>query len=250
MTPAAFAPARPGSGTLGDRLIRLGTAVFALGLVLTLFAALVPVLGDEVAAAMDFQESAREQGLTPLFGDQPMRAVRSQGLPMQLLTILYSVALLAGGASVGVGMLLFRPTPPLGELRLDRVRPLLRDPAVDFRLRRADGVPVNCLEGWRAQYRESRGLRSIGRRALLDVGVDAVSGLLATKITDTAFQATAEDSRRLHQSLTFFLEELALRGIPFSELAHRRGDDILTAVKRLSDPPRPRRARTKTRKAA
>ena len=128
---------------LGERLVDVCGVLFCLGVLCLVARGLLPLLGDDTPADLKYQESAREKGLTPLFGDYAAPGLeRRESVLAGPLRLAYTVGLVGGAAGILLGFCLWRPR----RLRLlaHRASPGLTPGAVHARtavarLRRAVG---------------------------------------------------------------------------------------------------------------
>ena len=154
------------------------------------------------------------------------------------------------------------------EIEVEDLRELPRVLSSVERLRRASRVPRRSIARWQKEYAEKRKLRSLSDVALFEMGVDVLSGLVASNLKGTRFSPSPDDESQMHESLTYLLEETKLRAIGLQEMVERRTKQIRKSALKLSGlkvgdrahksresrgarvrnrPPRPSRARVRRR---
>ena len=223
---------------LGERLVDVCGVLFCLGVLCLVARGLLPLFGDDTPAGLKYQESAREKGLTPLFGDYAAPGLeRRESVLARPLRLAYTVGLIGGAAGILLGFCLWRPRRHKGrglEVEIADLQGLSQVLALVGSLREASRIPQEHFELWEEQYAEIRNLRTLNDSALFELGVDVLSGLIASVLKGTQFEPSTEDTRRLHESLTYLLEETKLRGIGLQEVVNKRDRQIRQSVLRLS----------------
>lgn len=120
------------------------------------------------------------------------------------------------------------------EIEVEDLRELPRVLSSVKRLRQASRVPRRNIARWEKEYAEKRKLRSLSDVALFEMGVDVLSGLVASNLKGTRFEPSVDDENQMHESLTYLLEETKLRAIGLQDMVERRTKQIRRSALKLS----------------
>lgn len=160
-------------------------------------------------------------------------------LPTHLLPGDVPFAALAGGLLAAlVGIWACRPRRSRRPRRLGiEVEDLEQLPRVfssPKKFQRASRVSRRSIARWQKDYARQRKLRSLSDIALLEMGVDVLSGLVATNMKGTSFTPSLDDEEQMHESLTYLLAETKLRAIGLQDMVEKRRKQIRKSALRLS----------------
>ena len=156
---------------------------------------------------------------------------------------------LVGALVVLVGILVWRR--PRGgralDIEVEELKELPRVLSSVKKLRRASRVSRRSIARWEKEYAEKRKLRSLSDVALFEMGVDVLSGLVASNLKGTRFTPSLDDETQMHESLTYLLEETKLRAIGLQEMVEKRNGQIRKSALKLSGLKTGKRARARRR---